>query len=133
MLKKTIKYTDFDGHEQEKSAYFNLTRTEAFEISARYGGDFEESVAKIVQQGDAYKMIGIIKDIILKAYGEREVTGQRFVKSERISREFEQSAAYDALFMELISDPEAMKSFINSVVAQAMKEAQQSTMQNAAQ
>lgn len=132
MLKKTIKYTDFDGNPQSKDAYFNLTRTEALEISAEFGGDFEAEVAKIVAQDDAYKMITILKRIILKAYGERDNSGQRFIKSERLSAEFEQTAAYDQLFMDLLADPENMKTFISQVIAQAMKQAQAANAQKEA-
>lgn len=38
MLKKHVKYQGFDGEIIEEDLYFNLTRMDAIELSARYEG-----------------------------------------------------------------------------------------------
>lgn len=50
--------------------------------------------------------------LVLKAYGARSEDGERFLKSDSMTEDFRQSAAFDALMEELISSPDGGADFI---------------------
>lgn len=116
MLKKTIKYTDFDGAEQSEDFYFNLSKAEIAEMELSHDGGFSGYLQEIVKAEDGKKIIETFKSILMKAYGERSEDGKRFVKSDEISNAFLQTDAYSELFMELITDPDAAAKFIQAIV-----------------
>ena len=116
MLKKTIKYTDFNDVEREEDFYFNLTRAELAEMQLSKEGGFQAWLEKIVKTDNQPELMKIFKNIILKAYGEKSADGKRFVKSEEISEAFAQSAAYDEFFIELISNEAKASEFINGLM-----------------
>lgn len=116
MLKKTIKYTNYNGIEMEGDFYFNLTKPELIEMEASTAGGLETTINKIVQEKDNAKLIQMFKDLVLKSYGEKSPDGMRFEKSEELSRAFSQTAAYENLFMELAVNPEAATEFVNGII-----------------
>lgn len=124
MLKKTITYKDFDGNERTEDHYFNLTQTELAEIALGLPDGLSEIDAAESNEQAAMKMINklggdgvfkFIKELMLKSYGIR-VDGRRFEKSDQISREFSQTLAFDAMFMELMTDDVAAANFVNAVI-----------------
>lgn len=119
MLKKNIKYTDYNGVEREETKYFNLSKAEIMEMELSTVGGFAEMVEKIVAAQDTPSIVRIFKDLILKAYGEKSPDGKRFMKvvnGVRLADEFAETEAYSALFMELATDAEAAAAFINGIV-----------------
>lgn len=116
MLKKTIKYTDYNGVEREEDFYFNLSTSEVMEMEMSTTGGFSEMIQKIVNAQDTPSIVKVFKEFILKAYGEKTPDGKRFVKSEEISEAFSQTEAYSILFMELATDSDAASSFVNGVM-----------------
>lgn len=128
MLRKNIKYTDYNGVNREEPFYFNLTKAEIMEMEMSTVGGFAEMIEKIVAAQDTPTLIRIFKDLILKAYGEKSADGREFIKFDDdgrpLSRKFEQTEAYSELFMELATDAEAATAFINGIVpAEVAKEA----------
>lgn len=117
MLKKTIKYTDYNGNEREEDFYFNLSKAELMEMELGTTGGMTELIKKIVNEQDNAKIMKLFKEILLKSYGEKSLDGKRFVKSEELSKEFEQTEAYSELLVELISGgEETISAFINSII-----------------
>lgn len=124
MYKIDVEYTDFNGEPQEETLYFNLTSAEFVEN--------EEFVRKLagyssedaIKQMSTSEMVQLIKRFVLLAYGERSEDGKRFIKSEKISEEFSQTAAYSALFMQLISDSDMAQEFVDGVCDSALTAAQ---------
>ena len=116
MLKKTIKYTDYDGVERTEDFYFNFTQAEIIEMEFSAAGGLADKLTKIVNAQDAPQIMSMFKEIISKAYGEKSEDGRRFVKSKDISEAFMQTEAYNELFMELVYDTDKAVTFINSVV-----------------
>lgn len=116
MLKKTIKFTDYNGVNREEDFYFNLTKAELMEMEMSTSGGLAEMIQKIVATQDAPAIIKIFKDLVLKAYGEKSSDGRRFIKSDEIRASFEQTEAYSILFMELATDADAAAKFINGIV-----------------
>ena len=116
MLKKTIKYTDFDGVQREESVYFNLTKSELTEMELSATGGLTKMIEKIVETQDGGRILSVFKELILKAYGEKSPDGRRFVKSKELSEAFSQTPMYDILFMELATDADKASDFIKAVI-----------------
>lgn len=120
MLKKNIKYTDYNGVEREETFLFNLSKAELMEMEMGTTGGLAEMIQNIVKTEDAPAIIKIFKDIILKAYGEKSADGKRFVKVSDagvpLSIGFSQTEAYSQLFMELATDADAAANFIKGII-----------------
>ena len=123
MLKKTIAYTDYNGVERKEDFYFNLSKAEIMEMELGTAGGFAEMIQKIIDAQDGPTIVKIFKDLVLKAYGEKSADGKRFIKSEEISKGFEQTEAYSNLFMELSTDAKAASDFINGIIPVDMQAA----------
>lgn len=116
MLKKNIKYVDYDGNDRAEDFYFNLNKAEVIELQLGTVGGLTKTLEKIVQEKDTSRIIEYFKTIILKAYGEKSADGRRFIKSQELRDAFEQTKAYSELFMELASDAKMAAEFINGVL-----------------
>ena len=115
MLKKTIKYTDFNGVERTEDFYFNLNKTELMEMAISKDGGLDVVLARLMQKLEVREIFAIIKELILKAYGEKSDDGVVFMKSPDISHKFECTEAYNVLFMELVEDSDKALAFINAL------------------
>lgn len=120
MLKKNIKYTDYNGVEREEDFYFNLSKAELMEMEMGTAGGLAEMIQKIVKSQDTASIIKVFKDIILKAYGEKSEDGKMFVKvsetGAKLSVGFSQTEAFSQLFMELATDADAAAKFIKGII-----------------
>ena len=122
MLKKTITYTDYEDVERTEDFYFNMTKAELTILNLSYPGGFVKHLMKMTQDMDAPGLINVISDLILKSYGEVSNDGRRFIKSEELSRNFQQTEAYSELFMELCTNAEATSDFITGIIPSSMRE-----------
>lgn len=116
MLKKTITYEDFNGVERKEDFYFNLSKAEIMEMQFCTVGGLDVMLKKIIDAKDVKSIMDTFKMLILKAYGIKSDDGRRFIKSEEISKEFEQTEAYSILYMELASDDNAAAEFVNGII-----------------
>lgn len=122
MLKKTIKYTNFNDEEVEEDFFFHLSKAELVELEMSHEGGLSEALKKIVAAADAKSIIAEFKNIILSAYGQKSEDGRRFIKNQQLRDEFESTEAYSTLFMELVTNTEAAIEFINGIIPQGMAE-----------
>lgn len=118
MLKKTIKYTDYDGVERTEDFYFNLNKVEITEMEVSAEGGMVRKLERIIQDLDKKEMVDIFKDIILRAYGEKSPDGKKFVKSKELRDGFSQTEAFVELYVEITEDAEKATAFINGIVPQ---------------
>lgn len=116
MLKKTIKYTDFNGVERSEDFYFNLTKAEIMEMEMGTTGGLSEMINKIIAAKDVPAIIKLFKELVLKAYGIKSDDGKRFIKNDTVRDEFAQTEAYSELFMELATDSDKAAAFVNGIV-----------------
>ena len=116
MLKKTIKYTDYNGNECTEDFYFNLSKAEIAEMEVTTKGGLEAKLDKIVKNRSTKGLLDFIKETIHKAYGIKSEDGKRFSKSEEATKEFEETAAYDELLMEVAFDPDKCEEFFNGII-----------------
>lgn len=125
MLKKTIKYTDYNGVERNEDFFFNLTKAEIMEMQLGTAGGLADMISKIIATQDTPKIVEIFKDIITKSYGEKSADGRRFMKKDENGRplvnNFIDTEAFSKLFMELATDDKAAASFINGIIPADME------------
>ena len=122
MIKKRIKYKDFNDEERTEDFYFHLMESEIAELELSTVGGFTEAVERIIQSNDVPEIIKQFKRIILAPYGKKSPDGRRFEKSDELRAEFSQTNAYSKLFMELATDDEAASAFINGIVPDELKQ-----------
>jgi hypothetical protein len=122
VLKKTITYTDFNDEEVSEDFFFHLSQAELIELEVSRTGGFIESLQRIIDAEDNASLVAEFQNIILKSYGQRSVDGKRFVKNEAVIEEFKSTAAYSALFMELVTNTDAAAEFVNGIIPKGMAE-----------
>ena len=121
MLKKTIKYTDYNGNERTEDFYFNLNEAELLEMDAMNNG-LEALIQQIISEQNSAEIMTMFKTILLKSVGKKSLDGRRFEKSEEISKEFSETEAYTQLFVELASDADAAADFIKGILPDTKNE-----------
>jgi hypothetical protein len=129
MLKKTIKFKDFNDNEVTEDYYFNLTKSEIAEMELSTKGGMKAQLEEIVASEDGAAIIAVFKNLLAKSYGKKSADGRRFAKSPEIWEEFSQSGAYDALFMELVTKADAAAEFVNGLMPAELVEASKKTIE----
>lgn len=118
MLKKNIKYVDFNGSEREEDYYFHLSVPEATKIASEFGmSGMEKGINKMIEDGDINAMVLFIEKVILGSYGEKTTDGRAFMKTPELREKFEYSQAYANLFEELLETPDTMKAFVEGLTS----------------
>lgn len=119
MYVKKITFTDFAGETRTEEYMFNMSKSDIVQWRYSVNGGIEEVFRRIIDKNDQKALIGMVKDLIHRSYGERSIDGKKFEKRRNgvdLVDDFEQSAAYDALFMELITDSKAAADFVNGLM-----------------
>lgn len=122
MLRREVKFVDFDGEEKTNVYYFHMTKAEILEFNLSYNGGLAGLLEDISKERDLSKLVEYFKKIILASYGERDASG-RFYKNAQIRDAFQCTEAYSALFMELATDDKAAVEFINGIVPKDIQNA----------
>lgn len=112
MVKKTIKYKNWDGVEVVEDFYFNLTKAELVYMEAEEGG-LRARLEHIINMSDTNEIIKFVRYLISKSYGVKSDDGRRFMKSPELSKEFEETAAYETFIDELILSDTPETNLIN--------------------
>ena len=123
MLRKRIKYVDYDDLQREEDFYFNLTESELIEWEASEKGGMDKLVKRIIDEEDQTRLIPLFKEMILKSYGIKSPDGKRFEKSPEISKAFVECPAYNVLFLELTHNAQAAANFVNGIVPKKLDSA----------
>ena len=116
MLKKTITYEDFDGLERKEDFYFNLTKAECLEMETSVVGGMTALLQNIIDEKDPKRIVEYMKDLVLRAYGEKSADGKYFMKSDDIRNRFACSAVYPIIFMEFATDANAAADFAKGIL-----------------
>lgn len=118
MFKHEISYTDYNGVERKETFYFNLSKAELMEMELSTQAGVEEMIRVMIATNDNAKIVGLFKDLILKSYGIKSEDGRRFIKSQELREQFEQSEAYSEFFMQMVSNEDDLQTkFINGVIS----------------
>ena len=115
MLKKTMKYVDYNGVEQERDFYFHLSKADVIRMELSSTGGLEAMVRRLMEEVNGREIVNLFEQIILESYGEKTVDG-RFEKSPELSKKFKETAAYSDLFVELVTNADAASAFVNGII-----------------
>lgn len=124
MLKKTIKFKDFDGNTLEEDFYFNLSKSELaeMEIGEIKRGGMSAVIQEIVKETDGKRITALLNDVIKLSYGERSSDNRRFIKSEEVWENFYYTDAHSELLYELYTDPDAAAAFMKGIAPAELTE-----------
>lgn len=139
VTKVLITYTDLEGCSRTDTFFFGLTKSEVAEWEMEVDGGLSAYLEKLQKMAKELspkdengkdvevdpvkardltcKISAIVKDIILRSYGEKSEDGRRFIKSKEIANAFYQTDAYSELFMKLMTGGgETLTSFVKAVL-----------------
>lgn len=132
MLKKLIKFENFDGQPDSQIAYFNLSKSEITkweleesvinEEGNDYTGGLKDRIDQIMKSRQGGKIMAMLEDVLRRSYGIKSDDGTSFDKDPAHFEAFKKTAAYDALFMELITGGEYAAEFIGSLLPADMRQ-----------
>lgn len=114
MLKKRIKYTDFNDRPREEDYYFNLTKAELLELELSENG-LQDNLQRIAASKNGAEMIRLFKAILEKAYLEIQPDGS-IKKGREIFEAFSHTEAYSELVMEIMTDADKLAEFVANLV-----------------
>ena len=115
MFKHTVKYVDFDGNNREEDLYFHLSPAEMTQFEYSVKGGMRNLLEKAIKDQDGPTLMKFFVRIVEMAYGRKTNDGRRFEKSREIYDDFAQTNAYNAMFMELVTDENFTKKFVDAV------------------
>jgi len=117
MFSKRITWNDWNGNEVSQTFYFHLTKTEMVKLNLKYRGGIVNCMNKALETNDEQQVLMIVDDVIRTAYGEKSEDGQHFEKAKGAKADsFAETGAYDVLFLELVSDPGKLSTFMTEIM-----------------
>lgn len=120
MIKREIKYEDYNGVQKTKTAYFNLNKVEIIEMELSKEGGLSNYYQEIVEAQNNQELARVFKELIIKSYGIKSEDGESFIKTapdgHALADDFVNSAAFEAFYMELITDTDKATAFFNGIV-----------------
>lgn len=119
MVTRIVKYKNFNGEDKEKALMFHYTTLELSNKQISVAGGLKAYLASIVEKKDENASLKFIQDYIIDAYGEKSEDGERFIKSEALKKDLQDSAAFSQLLSELYADENALLEFIKSITPDA--------------
>lgn len=115
MLKKTVTYIDYNGEERTETCLFNLNRAEVLDMQMTTIGGYTEKLQALIDAKNTVELYRLFKDLVLRSYGVVSEDGKRFIKSDKLREEFEQTEAYVTIYMELATNTDKAIEFINGI------------------
>lgn len=120
MIKKTIKFTDFNDNPQEKDFFFHLSKGELVKmqmaaVTERTDG-LQEKINRIVDTRNGKEIVQLVEEIVEMSYGIKSGDGSRFIKNDEIFADFKSTDAYSELIFELATDADFLAQFIKGLM-----------------
>lgn len=120
MLKKKIKYVDYNGESREEEYFFNMSESELSEWQYSVKGTLSSKIKDAIDTQNEPEIMKIYKDLILRSYGEKSSDGKRFRKKDDngvpLANAFYETEAFSSLFTELLSDEQKANEFVEGVL-----------------
>lgn len=115
MKAMTVTYVDFNDVERTETHYFNINKTELVKMQAGTDGGLYALMQRAIDARNEQMFAEVYEKIIDMSYGVKTADGRGFKKSPEILAEFKATAAYDALFIEML-DAEKFAAFVNGIL-----------------
>lgn len=116
MLKKEISYVDYNGDSQTDVCYFHLNKAELGKLQMKMDGKFLDHIQLLLEKKKVGSLYDFFYNLILDSYGEKDVSGRKFIKSKEIRDGFEQSIAFSEILMDIVSSPDKMAAFTKGIL-----------------
>ena len=125
MLTQVYEYKDYLGRDRKSTVRFNFDESELAEMALSDEGGLDEWIDQIINSSSLQEIVKIVKNVILRAYGERTEDG-RFIKEDPVtgaplSRKFKSSAVFPIVFMDVCFDAKKAAAFISGCVPENMR------------
>lgn len=129
MIKKTIKFKDYDDKDQVEDFYFNISKGEAVMMEmAAVDAEVEgltDKIERLMKSRNGKEIVEVFKDIMSLSYGVKTADG-RFLKEDALGRplavHFRSTGAYSELAFELATNAELGAEFINGLMPKTFRE-----------
>lgn len=116
MLIRPITYEDLDGNEVTETFHFHLSKSEIIDMEVEYKQGYREMIEEIIKTEDRKELVAQFKKLILMTYGVRSEDGKRFIKDDKLTKEFAQSQAFEALYIEFLTKEGTAIGFFTDVL-----------------
>lgn len=127
MLKKVVKYTDYNDDPAVETLYFNLNRNEVLELDhlaprleawhKKTSGESRDLTMEEIRE-----ILDVVKILVEKSYGVRSDDGKRFIKNQGLFDEFTQTAVYDEFLFSMFENPTEAVNFISGILPKQIVE-----------
>ena len=118
MIKRTVKYTDFNNVKREEDFYFNLTKDEVLDLQSSVTGGYSAYIEGISNAEDISAVYDQIKKFIDISYGVKSDDGRKFTKSPETLMEFKSTNAYSNLIFDMLDQQDSLVDFVNGILPQ---------------
>lgn len=118
MIKKTIKYRDFNDREVTRDYYFHLSKVDMTELSL---DGIEERIRRAAATDDKGAIFREFKQLISMSVGVRSEDGAEFSRPPEFRDQFLSSPAFDELVIDLFTSPDQGVSFIRALLPADMQ------------
>lgn len=118
MLKKVITFEDFMGTPRTEEFMFHIKESDWNKWMAKYAkfGGIQGYLQDLANSKDVNAQTEFFDEMICMAYGVMAQNGRNFIQGGEVLADFKSSAAYDALFMELLTKPNAVQEFLTGIM-----------------
>ena len=122
MLKKVIKHEDFFGNERETTAYFHLSQEELLKLEMSFKGGLDAELERMSASENQKELLDLFSGLMGDSYGVIEDDGAGFDKSPEHFEKFKRTAAYQALFDEVMFSVENAVTFFRGIMPKALRD-----------
>lgn len=118
MIKKEIKYTDFEGEPITKTFHFHLSKAELITLNHRASNKtLLEDLASVESTPEGAREVLLIFEEILEAsVGRASDDGKSFIRGELFHSELFDTDALSELLVELVNDQHEARVFVEGVL-----------------
>ena len=124
MIRKTIKYQDYEGQEHTKDFYFSLNQTEFALMNNRLPGGFDSYLKRIQEDHNEEKLLDLLIMFIVEGYGIRE-SDDSFIKEDdqgrKLGMRFKCTEACDNLITELLEKENNIGAFLTGMLPKSIQ------------
>jgi hypothetical protein len=122
VLKHTIKYMNFNDEEVTENLYFHMSEADLLRLDASFPEGLAQAIEKMTKEEDRKAIFEMFEAIVSASYGIKSEDGSMFLRNEEIRTKFLQTAAYEALLIDLASNEEIAVRFFNGLVPKSVRQ-----------
>lgn len=116
MLIRNVNYVDYNGQRRNEEYHFNISKTEYIKLNFTDEGSLKNTLDTLKRTDDAKRAYELIEKVVLLAYGVKDPNGKTFLKTEKLTNDFYQSPAFEALMDEFLQNSGKFAEFVEACV-----------------